>query len=45
MRNLLFKLFGETKMFYWIFGLVVVINVIFWGAVLFIAGHFIIKLW
>ena len=43
--NLKFNLFGEFKIFYWIFGIIVLLIVIFWGVAGSVIFHFIAKYW
>jgi len=45
MRKLLFKLFGETKLFGWMFFIAILFSAIITIGVLWIAIHFILKLW
>jgi hypothetical protein len=40
-----FRLFGEWKIFYWIFGGVFLIGLSIYGLIGFIAAHFIKKFW
>lgn len=40
-----FRLFGEWKIFYWIFGGIALLTVAFWGTIGYVAVHFIRKGW
>lgn len=41
----LFKTFGETNSFLWIYGIFFTLNLIFWAAVIYAVAHFVIKYW
>jgi hypothetical protein len=39
------NLFGETKIFFWWIGGIVLLNVLFWGGIVFVIAHFLHKYW
>ena len=45
MSKLMFRMFGETKIVYWVWGVGTVLAIAFWGSIGYVAWHFISKLW
>lgn len=44
-RHITFQLFGELKILLWLWGILFVCQVVFWGGLLYILAHFIVKNW
>lgn len=43
--GLRWRLFGETRIFGWVFGLGVILMLAFWAGVIYIGWHFVAKYW
>ena len=45
MKKTLFKIFGDTKIFGWLFGIGIIIWLTLVGCIIYVAYHFISKYW